>query len=80
MALKKRSILIQKRVTLILKSTASIKKSPESKSTSIKTPNPHFLTQHHLKYSYDQDLDFALDLLKILLNEHFKSDTIALFT
>ena len=56
------------------------KKSPESKNTSIKTPNPHFTHSTPLFIVNIKDLDFALDLLKILLNEHFKSDTITLFT
>ena len=39
-SIKKNAFKIIKSVTLISKNTPSIKKSPESKNTSIKTPNP----------------------------------------
>ena len=65
-SIKKNAFKIIKSVTLI------------SKNTSIKTQNPHYNHSTPLNRLKIKDLDFALDLLKILLNEHFKSDTIAL--
>ena len=78
---RKRALIIKKCSILTLKKH-EIKKFDRSSKTPTKTfkttKPPHYNHSTPLNRLKIKDLDFALDLLKILLNEHFKSDTIAL--